>query len=206
MRVERAVLRCAMLLVALAAGPAGLAGASEAPLFVPIRPVAGDFEVIYGDPEKAGEPFVMRIRELPGTVIPPHTHPIDEHLTVVEGTLYFAVAETYDPALLTELPAGSYAFVPKGRTMFGASPEGAIVQVHGNGPFHINWRHGLNTLDDADANERFRFARGQRLVTPRGRGVVRQGYRSGQIIQYEVAGDDGRLFMAHESEVAIADE
>jgi hypothetical protein len=38
---------------------------------VPLRPLTG-------------EPFVMRIRELPGTIIPPHKHPVDEHITVIQ--------------------------------------------------------------------------------------------------------------------------
>src|SRR5437773_598330 len=44
---------------------------------VPLRPMSGDVEILSGDPEKAGEPFVMRIRELPGTRIPVHSHPVD---------------------------------------------------------------------------------------------------------------------------------
>ena len=42
----------------------------------------------------------MRIRELPGTRIPLHSHPVDEHITVVQGTWYFAVGDTWDPARL----------------------------------------------------------------------------------------------------------
>jgi hypothetical protein len=56
---------------------------------IPLRPMSGDVEILYGDPEAAGEPFVMRIRELPGTIVPPHSHPVDEHITVVQGTWYF---------------------------------------------------------------------------------------------------------------------
>ena len=109
---------------------------------VPIRPMTADVEVLYGDPEKEGAPFVMRIRELPGTIIPPHKHPVDEHITVVEGTVYFAVSEKFDRAALKEIKAGGYAFIPAGSTMFGHIPDGAIVQVHGTGPFHIYWREG----------------------------------------------------------------
>ena len=76
----------------------------------------------------------MKEDRLPGTIIPPHTHPVDEHITVIRGTFFFAVSETYEPSLLQELKTGSYAFAPKGSTMFGAAPEAAIVQVHGVGP------------------------------------------------------------------------
>ena len=105
-------------------------------------------------------------------------------------------------AALKELRAGDYAFAPKGSTMFGYCPDGAIVQVHGIGPFHINWKHGVKTLDDADAKATFTFGRGDSVQTPRGPGVIRQGYASGTIIQYEIAGDDGVLHMANQHEMS----
>ncbi len=174
---------------------------------IPIRPMTEDVEILFGDPAAAGEPFVMRIRELPGTVIPPHKHPVDEHITVVEGTIYFAVSEKFDRAAMKEIKAGGYAFIPKGSTMFGYIPDGAIVQVHGTGPFHIHWRAGTNwhtglkTLDDPDAAAHFKFKKGERVVSKRGRGRVRQAYFSGEILQYEIEGENGSLFMALEDEL-----
>ncbi len=165
---------------------------------IPLRPMAGDVEVLYGDPEKGG-PFVMRIRELPGTRIPLHSHPVDEHITVVQGTWYFAVGERWDSSALRELKAGAYAFAPAGSTMFGYSPDGAVVQVHGVGPFHIRWRDGSATLDDPDGPAGFRFRKGDHVQAPRGRGTIRQGYRSGTIVQYEIRSGDGSLFMADEA-------
>ena len=61
------------------------------PRIIPLKSMAGDVEILYGDPEVSGEPFVMRIRELPGTIVPPHSHPVDENITVVEGTWYFGL-------------------------------------------------------------------------------------------------------------------
>jgi quercetin dioxygenase-like cupin family protein len=166
---------------------------------IPLRPMTGDVEILYGDPEKAGEPFVMRIRELPGTMIPLHSHPVDEHITVVQGTWYFAVGAEWDSTALRELTPGTYAFAPAGSTMYGYSPDGAVVQVHGVGPFHIHWLNGIHTLDDSAAT--FRFRKGDRIRTPRGTGIIRQGYASGSLIQYEVLPDTGGLFMATERDV-----
>jgi quercetin dioxygenase-like cupin family protein len=169
------------------------------PRFVPLRPMTTDSEVIFGDPDATGEPFVMRIRELPGTIIPPHSHPVDEHITVLEGTFFFAVSDKVDFSLLRELKAGSYAFAPKGSTMFGASPDGAIVQVHGVGPFHIHWRDGLKSLDDVGVQEVFGFRKGDLVIGSRGTGKIRQGYASGAHIQYEVELTSGKLVMEMES-------
>ena len=193
-----------------AAGAWGQSVEGSQPRMIPIHPMVEDVEVLYGDPEKPGEPFVTRIRELPGGIIPPHKHPVDENITVLQGTLYFAVADKCDRGAMKELKAGSYAFVPTGSTMCGWTPEAAIVQVHGVGPFHIHWRAGatwrdkLETLDDPDAASTFRFKKGQRVVTVRGTGRIRQGYDSGEMIGYEIDGNDGSLFAAEESDLRLA--
>ena len=174
---------------------------------VPMQQMTGDVELLYGDPAVAGAPFVMRIRELPGGVIPPHRHPVDEHITVVQGTLFFGIGEVFNKSLTTELKTGGYVFIPKGTTMFGFTPDAAFVQVHGVGPFHIHWRAGnqwrdtLGTLDDADAARVFKFKKGDWVSTSRGAGRIRQGYDSGEVIGYEIEGEGGRLFMALEREI-----
>lgn len=168
---------------------------------IPLRPMSGDVEILYGDPELPGEPFVMRIRELPGTVVPPHSHPVDEHITVVQGVWYFGFGERYDTTRLQELAPGTYAFAPKGSWMFGYSPEGAVVQVHGIGPFQIHWHDGAKTLDDSDAGSVFRFRRGDKVASKRGIGRIVEGYASGSVIQYEIEGAGGERHMAHEHEL-----
>ncbi len=210
-RLAGAVFGFALLLVS-AAGARGQPEGKAEPRIIPIHPMVEDVEILYGDPEKPGEPFVMRIRELPGGIIPPHKHPVDENITVLQGTLYFAVGDKFDRGVMKELKAGSYAFIPKGSTMFGWTPEAAIVQVHGIGPFHIHWRDGaawrdkLKTLDDSDAASIFKFTKGQRVVATRGTGRIRQGYDSGEMIGYEIEAEDGRLFAAEESELKPAAE
>ncbi len=181
--------------VTRADGPAGQGR------IVPLRPMTGDVEILSGDPEKPGDPFVMRIWELPGTKIPVHSHPVDENITVVQGSWYFALGEVWDRAALTELKAGDYAFAPKGSSMFGYCPDGAIVQVHGVGPFLIHWLHGAKTLDDPDAEATFTFRKGERVEASRGHGTIRQGYASGEIVQYEVEKEDGSRFMADPDEL-----
>jgi hypothetical protein len=83
------------------------------------------------------------------------------------------------PGLLLALACRDEAPPPAGTTMFAYSPDDAIVQVHGTGSFHIAWKNGVKTLDDADAATVFALRRGERVQAPRGRGVIRQGYASG---------------------------
>ena len=201
-----AALAFLMILVAPVAG-LGQSKETRQHRIIPIAPMSQDVEVLYGDPNAIGEPFVMRIRELPGGIIPPHKHPVDEHITVVQGTLYFGVGEKFDRAAMKELKAGGYAFIPKGSTMFGYTSDPAIVQIHGVGPFHIHWRAGntwrdtLKTLDDPDAGSVFKFRKGERVVAKRGKGRIRQGYDSGEVIGYEIERANGSLFMAEEGEL-----
>ena len=201
MRSVQALALCLMTAAAVVADPTPKAR------LVPLLPMSQDVEVLYGDPEVPDKPFVIRIRELAGGVIPPHKHSVDEHITVLQGTLYFGVGDDFDRSKVTELKAGSYAFIPKGSTMFGFTPEAAVVQVHGIGPFHIHWRAGkewrtgLTTLDDPKAASVFKFKRGERVKSPRGTGRIRQGYDSGEVVGYEIDGDDGTLFMGMEAEL-----
>jgi len=173
------------------------------PRIIPLQPMSGDVELLFGDPEQSG-PFVMRIHELPGAIVPPHKHPVDEHVTILQGTWYFAIGEKFDRSALRELKAGGYAFAPKGSSMFAYSPDGAVVQVHGVGPFAIDWRGGLHTLDDADAKAVFKFTKGLDVESDRGAGRILQGYASGEIIQYEVLRADGQRVMANEDALRVA--
>jgi quercetin dioxygenase-like cupin family protein len=165
--------------------------------------MSDDVEILLGHPDSVGQPFVMRIRELPGTVVPPHSHPVDEHITVVSGTWYFGVGERFDSTSLRELPTGTYAFAPAGTTMFAASPGPAIVQIHGIGPFHIHWRDGVRRSDEPGADSIFRFRAGQSVAGPLGPGRVVMGYASGAIIQYEIERQDRQRYMAHQRDLKL---
>jgi hypothetical protein len=177
---------------------------SEDTHYVPFMPLNEDAVVIHGDVEKVGQEFVMRIRELRGSFIPPHTHPVDEHITVLAGNVCLGSGPEFDRAKLKCLGPGGYAFFPKGTTIFGESPEPATVQVHGIGPFHLHWKYPLQTFESADAAQAFRYHAGQKIRTKYGLGTIEKGWRTGPIIQYETR-VGSELVMATESEVTLAD-
>jgi hypothetical protein len=191
-------------LVTLALGLAASRGGAEKAAYVPFTPLNEDSIVIHGDIEKDGQQFVMRIRELRGSFIPPHTHPVDEHITVLTGKVCLGTGPEFDRARLKCLGPGGYAFFAKGTTIFGEAPEAATVQVHGLGPFHLHWKYPLQTFESADAAQAFRYRAGQKIRTRYGVGTIEKGWRSGPIIQYETR--VGReLVMATESEVALVE-
>ncbi len=99
--------------------------------------------VLSGDPEKAG-PFVLRIKSPAGAKVPPHWHPGDEHVTVIAGTFAVGMGEVFDAKKLVALPAGSYALLPRDTSHFAQSKTATIVQVHGTGPFQVNFVHATD--------------------------------------------------------------
>jgi quercetin dioxygenase-like cupin family protein len=104
----------------------------------PLRPGA-EIAVVSGDPDKAGAPFVMRMRYRGVVRVPPHWHPTDEHITVLTGTFMMGMGERFDESTAIELSAGAYAQVPAKMAHYAWSKGDTVVQVHGIGPFAINY-------------------------------------------------------------------
>ncbi len=98
-----------------------------------------DLAVVFGDPSAAGGPYVVRIRCADGTKIPPHWHPEDENVTVLKGTFLVGMGETFDESKLQTMNVGNFIAVAKEMRHFAVSKGETIVQVHGVGPFKVNW-------------------------------------------------------------------
>ena len=110
----------------------------------PSLPAGAKFAVLEGDPAKDGF-FTMRIRVPDGYKIPPHTHPKVEHVTVISGTFNFGMGEKFDQAAAKEMPVGTFGFWPAGMKHFAWARGETIVQLHGIGPWSIDY---LNPADD----------------------------------------------------------
>jgi quercetin dioxygenase-like cupin family protein len=102
-------------------------------------PLKSQVAVVSGEPSKAGLPFVIRIKTPDGERIPPHWHPQDENITVLQGTFFLATGEKFDQVSGHELKVGSYALMPKNTWHFAWTKGETIVQVHGVGPFVVNF-------------------------------------------------------------------
>jgi hypothetical protein len=108
-------------------------------------PPGAQLAVLSGDPSKAGAPYVIRAKFPDGYQVPPHWHPVDENVTVLQGTLGMGLGEKFDKKAGKELPAGSFSRMPKGVRHFAWAKGQTIIQVHGIGPFEI---HYVNPRDD----------------------------------------------------------
>jgi quercetin dioxygenase-like cupin family protein len=98
-----------------------------------------DLAAVSGDPNAEGAPFVLRLRCVDGAKIPAHWHPTDENVTVLKGTFLVGMGETFDESKLQPMNVGNFVAMPKEMRHFGLCKGETIVQVHGAGPFKVNW-------------------------------------------------------------------
>jgi len=98
-----------------------------------------DLATVAGDPSAEGTPFVVRLRCVDGAKIPAHWHPTDENVTVLKGTFLAGMGETFDETKMMTMNVGNFVTMPKEMRHFAMSKGDTIVQVHGAGPFKVNW-------------------------------------------------------------------
>jgi quercetin dioxygenase-like cupin family protein len=110
----------------------------------PTMPAGAKTAVLEGDPRKSGL-FTMRLKLPAGARLPPHTHPADERVTVLSGSVHIGFGDTFDPSKGRAFTAGAFYVTPTPMPHFVWTDEGAVVQVTGLGPW------GLSYLDAADA-------------------------------------------------------
>jgi len=93
--------------------------------------------VIDGDPKSSG-PFVMRVRVPAKTTIGLHTHPTQENVTVLSGTLYFAASDKFEAKKAAAFGPGTYFSIAQGKPMFAYTRDNeAVLQIHGTGPWGL---------------------------------------------------------------------
>ena len=102
-----------------------------------------EIAVIEGDLSQP-VPFTFRLRLPAGFRIAPHVHPAYERVTVLRGTLHFAHGREFDRAATMTLPVGAFAVMSPGDPMFGYTEEETVIQLHGTGPW------GIEYIDPAD--------------------------------------------------------
>ena len=101
--------------------------------------------VIEGDLKTAG-PFTFRLKLPPNLVIGVHTHPGHERVTVISGSFNFATGDKFDSAKAKSYNAGDLFIVPPGMAMYGETKnEGAILQIHGTGPWGMSYLDAQGT-------------------------------------------------------------
>lgn len=134
--------------ICLAQGPQSK-NTESAKIFTPSTMIWNEnAAVLLGDPAKPG-PFVVRFKMLDASgVIPPHWHPEDENITVIDGVFLMGMGDKVETSAMKEMPAGSFATMPKGMHHFVWCRGATTVQLHGIGPLVFKW------VNPEDAPER----------------------------------------------------
>jgi len=110
----------------------------------PMVPAGAKFAVVSGDPSQP-VPFTIRLQLPAGYKIAPHSHPTDEHVTVLSGVFAAGMGNTFDEKGLKDFPAGSYANMASTMNHYAMARVPTVVQVHGIGPFVFTY---VNPADD----------------------------------------------------------
>jgi hypothetical protein len=108
-------------------------------------PEGAKVAVLAGDPFKPGVLFTIRAKFPDGYKVPPHWHPSDENVTVLQGTFMIGRGDTFAADKTEAMPVGTYMRMPKGMRHYAFAKGETIIQVHGIGPFEI---HYVNAADD----------------------------------------------------------
>ena len=101
------------------------------------------FAVLEGDPSKEGL-FTMRLWLPNGFRIMPHWHPAVEHVTVVSGTFHVGMGDTFEADKAGALSVGTFAFLAPQMHHFAWAEGDTVVQLHGVGPWQINYLDPAN--------------------------------------------------------------
>jgi len=102
-----------------------------------VLPPGAEAAVLFGDPSKEGL-FALRLKLPAGYSVPPHTHPVDEVVTVISGTFSLGMGEIADQSKAQPLPAGGFFALPPDTAHYVFIDEETIIQsapsVRGDSP------------------------------------------------------------------------
>lgn len=103
-----------------------------------VFPAGAEMAVLQGDPGGTGT-FTVRLRMPNGYKIAPHTHPSDEHVTVIAGNFRVGMGKTFTSKGMMTLKSGGFVTAPANEAHFAVTQGVTIVQVHALGPFAMTY-------------------------------------------------------------------
>jgi hypothetical protein len=108
-------------------------------------PAGAKIAVVKGDPSKTGD-FAVRIKMPADYAVPPHHHPTDEVVRVLDaGTLNYGMGDKLDKANAGSLTKGYHVTMASGMNHWVTTTAPAEIEVSGTGPFEIVY---ANPADD----------------------------------------------------------
>lgn len=137
MRFLRPVLTLALAAVLTS----GAAAATKPTILMPNQlhwtskglPAGISMAVLSGDPNGSGM-YVIRLKMVPGSLYPPHTHGKAEMVTVLSGTLMAGIGTSVHKAHMMALGPGTFVTMPPGTPHYVMAKTATTVDVAGMGP------------------------------------------------------------------------
>lgn len=110
-----------------------------------LLPEGAKSALIVGDPSKAGV-FIAWLKFPANYVIPAHTHPFTEVITVLKGSIGNGMGEVFDKESGETLDVGESFVLPAGHAHYvWTYAEETIVELVATGPWNISY---INSEDD----------------------------------------------------------
>jgi quercetin dioxygenase-like cupin family protein len=110
----------------------------------PSLPRGARLAVLSGDPGKEGM-FTIRLRFPAGYVVPPHSHPTDEIVTVINGQLSLGMGRNLNRRRASSLVQGGFVVAPAKMNHYAFTRTGATIQITALGPLQVTY---VNPRDD----------------------------------------------------------
>ena len=107
-----------------------------APLEVPGFDTGMQIAALHGNFAEEGV-YSLRLSFPDGYRFPAHFRPMDENLTVIEGTLLLGMGDAEDESQLVSYGPGDFLNIPGEHPHFGGATGYTVIQLHGVGPFAI---------------------------------------------------------------------
>ena len=104
---------------------------------------------VVGDPTKAGDVVVLRIKFPPNFQMPPHTHPYSEVVTVISGAIGSSHGEKFEKKGELLKPGSLWVYPAKHAHYAWTGGEELVLQVQFTGPGGIDY---INPADDPRKN------------------------------------------------------
>ncbi len=99
-------------------------------------PPGAQAAVLEGNPAEPG-PFTLRLKAPDGYRIPPHYHPAQERVTVIQGAFQVGMGDKFEESKLTTLPPGTYASLAPNTHHFARTKGETVIQLNGIGPWKL---------------------------------------------------------------------
>lgn len=147
MRLMTAIAVFLIIAAGTACGQSPTDATQPEPVFGPapaIFPAGAQMAVMQGNPSETGL-FTIRLKMPSGYRIPPHTHPTDEHVTVISGTFRVGMGSVFDASKTMALKSGGFVTAPADGAHFAVTEGTTIVQVHALGPFAMTYVNPADT-------------------------------------------------------------